>query len=167
MKKIFSVMLCMVMLLSSCGSKKEKNRETVYPSELISIEELSAYVGYTPVLTEEGNRQKRTATYVSEPLGKHYPVTISVHQKSGFQSEKEVKANFDEIIKARPDAYEIGDLGVKAYIVYPSLHYYVDGYHIQVTAGSGSNDLQKALLTNISKITLDKLSKITGIDISK
>ena len=159
MKKIFSVMLCMVMLLSSCGSKKEKKRETVYPSELISIEELSAYVGYTPVLTEEGNRRIRTATYVSEPLGKYYPVTISVRQKSDFQSEKEVKDNFDEMINARQDAYEIDDLGVKAYIVYPSLHYYVDGYHIEVTAGSGSNDLQKALLTNISKITLNNLSK--------
>lgn len=167
MKKIFSIMLCMVMLLSSCGNKKEKHRETVYPSELITIEELSAYVGYTPVMNEEGNRRERVATYVSEPLGKGDIVRISVRQKSQFQSEKEVKDNFENVIKLRSDAYEIGELGVKAYVVYPSLHYYIDGYHIEVTAGSGSNDLQKALLTNISKITLNNLSKITGIKLPK
>ena len=168
MKKIFSIMLCMVMLLSSCGKKKDQIRETVYPSELITTEELSAYVGYSPIVTEDGNRRERIATYVSDPIGKGETVKISVRQKSQFQSDDEIKAKFDEIVNARSDAYEIGDLGdVKAYIVYPSLHYYIDGYHIQVTAGSGSNELQKALLTNISKITLNKLSKITGIKIPK
>ncbi len=169
MKKIILLILCFSVLLSSCGiTDKTETRDTVYPSELITIEELTAFIGYTPVMSETRSRRVSDALYVSDPIGKEDIVEIKLRQKNGLQSEEEVKEYFDECKKMRPDAFEVqlDNQNAEAFIAYPTLHYYINGYHIEVTAGSGNDDLQKNLLQNIANITLENLIIITDMDVN-
>ena len=83
-----------------------------------------------------------------------------------YEYHKKVKEYYDECKSMRPDSFEIQlDYPAEAFIAYPTLHYYINGYHIEVTAGSGNDDLQKNLLQNIANITLEKLIQITDMDI--
>jgi len=164
MKKIILILLSAVLSISlcSCGEKQEY-KTTVAPSELLSAEELTPYIGYTPVMTEQISRRVCEAVFVSEPLGEYDSVTVRVYQKNQLMSQEKIKEYFDECKKMRSDAFSIESLGVEAFIAYPSIHCYIDGYHIQITAGSGGDNLQKALLMNLAKLSLENFTNLTGI----
>ncbi|MDY3928626.1 MAG: hypothetical protein SOZ34_04590 [Clostridia bacterium] len=167
MKKFIPLFICICIFLASCGKKdKIEPRDTVYPSDLVTVEELAPFIGYTPVMSETRSRRVSDAVFVSDPIGKEDIVEIKVRQKNGLQSESEVKEYFDECKKMRSDAFDVQlDNTVEAFIAYPTLHYYINGYHVEITAGSGSDDLQKNLLQNIANITLEKLMLLTDMKI--
>ncbi len=163
MKKYISLILSLIILLSSCSDGKKELKSTIYPSELLTSEQIAPYIGYTPVMSEERSRRVSTALFVSDPIGQGDIVEVKLFQKNQLQSAQKVKENFDKIRNMRSDAFIIDSLGVESFIAYPSIHYYIDGYHIQITAGSGSDNLQKALLMNLAKLSLEKFTELTGI----
>lgn len=163
MKKKCIVIFTLLLLLSGCGKQEKKYVSDVYPSELLTIENVSPYLEYTPEMTEERSRRMSAARYQSNPVGQGDPVIVKVYQKNGLQSAEQVKAFYDECKAMRPDAFDVELDAEDAFIAYPSLHYYIDGYHIEITAGSGSDDLQKVLLTNLAAVSIENFTALTGI----
>lgn len=163
MRKLISIILLLIILLCSCADKQEF-KTTIYPSDILTATELEPYVGYAPVMSEEKSRRVSTAVFTSDPPGTGETVIVKVYQKNQLQSEDAVKAYFDECKNARSDAFSIDSLGVEAFVAYPFIHYYTNGYHVQIGAGTGSDNLQKALLMNLAKLSYENLRKLTGIN---
>lgn len=163
MKKILPIILSSVLLLTSCGNKKPQYSSDVYPSELLTQENVAPYLDYTPEMTEERSRRVSVAEYKSNPPGQGYPIIIKVYQKNGLQSAEKVREFYDECKKMRSDSFDAGINADDSFIAYPSIHYYIDGYHVEITAGGGSDELQKALLTNLASASIDNFTAITGI----
>ena len=163
MKKISIVIFTLLLFLSGCGKNKTTYVSDVYPSELLTIENVAPYLEYKPEMTEERSRRMSVARYQSNPIGQGDPVIIKVYQKNGLQSAEQVKAYYDECKTMRTDSFDIELNADDAFIPYPTLHYYIDGYHIEITAGSGSDDLQKVLLTNLAAISIENFTALTGI----
>lgn len=164
MKKLLIVILSLTLLMSSCGKKEPQLTSEVYPSELLTQENIAPYLDYSPELTEERSRRVSIAEYRSNPVGQGYPVIIKVYQKNGLQSAQSVRAFYDECKTMRPDSFNAELNAEDSFIAYPSIHYYIDGYHVEITAGSGSDDLQKALLINLAAVSIDNFTALTGID---
>lgn len=163
MKKMLVAIISLSLLISSCGKKKPQYTMDVYPSELLTQENVAPYLDYTPEMTEERSRRVSVAEYKSNPVGQGYPVIIKVYQKNGLQSAESVKKYYDECKKMRSDAFDAGLNADDSFIAYPAIHYYIDGYHVEITAGGGSDDLQKALLINLATVSIDNFTTLTGI----
>lgn len=161
MKKILYISLMLVLLLCSCSSSDKKLKDTVYPSEILTSKDISPFFDYSFKMEETRSRRVSVAQYLSEPLGNE-PVIVKVRQKNGLQNESEVKEIFDENKKMRTDSFETFIRDAEGFIAYPNIHYIIDGYYIEITAGSGSDDTQKALLTNLANISYDRLVELTG-----
>ena len=164
MIKTIVIALLSLILLCSC-SEEQEFKTTIYPSDILTPTELEPYVGYSPVMTEETSRRVSTATYTSDPIGTGDTVIVKVYQKNQLQTEEQVRAYFDECQNSRSDAFSIDSLDVDAYIAYPFIHYYTNGYHVQIGAGTGSDNLQKALLMNLAKLSYENLTRLTGMNI--
>lgn len=167
MKKLLVFLISLILLLYGCSSKNQSDKKQLLPSELLTISDVSPYLDYEPVLTQETSRRVSTAIYQSEPKGKGYPVIVKIYQENGLVSKDKVKSYFDECKNMRSDSFDVSLDANAAFIAYPTLHYYVDGYHIEITAGSGNNDLQKVLLTNLAKKSIENFYEITGIKLDK
>ncbi len=165
MKKITLILFFLLLiLLTSCSSDKQRVKTTVYPSEILSISEIAPYIGYTPVVAnEKKSRRESFVTYVSEPIGKYDSVTVKISQNNNLQSAEKIKADFDNLKSMRSDVIDVTELNCEAYIIFPSIHYYIEGYHVEITAGSGADDHQKTLLINLADTSLNNLKKLTGI----
>ena len=163
MKKILIAVLSLILLISSCGKKKPQYTSDVYPSELLTQENIAPYLDYAPEMTEERSRRVSVAEYKSNPVGQGYPVVVKVYQKNGLQSAEKVKEYYDECKKMRSDAFDAELNADDSFIAYPAIHYYIDGYHVEITAGGGSDDLQKALLINLATVSIDNFTALTGI----
>ncbi len=174
MKKITALLMCLVMALgaSSCGKEKEQRAgapeqkqekkvyKTVEPEKVLTLENVSAVVSYTPVLEKSKSGKASTALYRSEPVGKGDVVQVDVYQPSARVTEDEVKKLFNEEKEKRPKAEEVTDLGVEAFIAIPSIHMMKDGYYVKITAGSGAGDEQKALLKDAAQTALVNLNEL-------
>lgn len=163
MKKALILLISLILLLTSCSVGKPKYISEVAPSQLLTVEDITPYLDYTPELSEELSRRGSVARYLSNPKGQGDPVIVKVYQKNGLLSQEKVEAYFDECKKMRSDAFDVAIEADKAFIAYPTLHYYINGYHIEITAGSGNDDLQKVLLTNLAKISIANFNELTGI----
>lgn len=163
MKKIYIILIALMLFLCGCAKKEPEYVSDIYPSELLTIDNISPYLDYIPEMTEERNRRVSVAHYQSNPVGQGDPVIVKVYQKNGLQSAKQVKEYYDECKNMRSDAFSIELDADDAYIAYPSLHYYIDGYHVEIIAGSGSDDMQKILLTNLASLSIKNFTALTGI----
>ena len=159
MKKII-FLLCFSILLFGCTSEKITE---ITASVLLPQEEVLPYLSYTPEITEKNTRQCSVTEYLSNPRGKYDPVIIKVFQVNGLLSDDDVINYFNECKDLREDAFTIDGMGVDCFVAYPSIHYYTNGYHVQITAGSGSDNDQKVLLMNLAKISLENLDKYKNI----
>ena len=162
MKKRVVMVLCAVLLLCSCKSGN-KGDITVYPQDLLPSEIVEAYTGYKPNVTQEFSRRVSKAKYLPEQLGKNDPVILEFYQANQLMSKEKIESIFDENKSMRSDSFDVGNLGAKAYIAYPSIHYYINGYYVKITAGSKSDDMQKSLLENLASESYEKLKEITGV----
>lgn len=159
MKKII-VFLCSLLLLAGCSEDKVKE---ITASILLPQEQIAPYLVYTPTFSEETTRHFSIAEYRPNPAGIGDPVIVKVYQTNGLLSTEDIINSFNESRNFRSDAFSIDGLGVEAYVAYPSIHYYIDGYHVEITAGSGSDNNQKILLMNLAKITLENLNKYKDV----
>ncbi len=160
MKKLF-FLLCFSIFLSGCTSNEKITQITA--SVLLPQETVAPYLDYTPDVKEKNTRQYSITEYLSNPRGKYDPVIVKVYQVNGLLSEEDVLNHFNECKDLRSDAFTVDGMNVDCFVAYPSIHYYTGGYHVQITAGSGSDNDQKILLMNLAKISLENLDKYKGV----
>ena len=159
MKKII-LFLCSLLILVGCSSDKVTE---ITAALLLPQEQLAPYLEYTPEFSEKTTRRYSIAEYRPTPAGSGDPVIVKIYQANPLLSEQAVLDSFNESKNFRNDAFINEGLGVDSYVAYPAIHYYVDGYHVEITAGSGSDNNQKILLMNLAKISLDNLNKYKDI----
>lgn len=161
--------LCVPVILSGCSPETVLKREptpvpiiTVNPEELITTVDVSAVAAYVPVQEKSDSDGVETVLYRSEPVGQGDIVKVSVRQYSDSVAKDDIKAEYERAKSLRPKAEVVDGIGDDAYIAYPSVHIYRDGYHVTITAGSGSGDEQKTLLEQLAKTADDRLKDMLG-----
>ena len=160
MKKIICILFFSI-FLSSCAS--DEKIDTITASVLLPQETVAPYLDYIPNVTEKNTRRYSITEYLSNPNGKYDPVIVKVFQVNELLSEDDVINHFNECKDLRSDAFTVDSMGVECFVAYPSIHYFTKGYHVQITAGSGSDNDQKILLMNLAKISLENLDKYKGV----
>lgn len=134
------------------------------PTTLLTSDDVYAAVNYeyVPVVdggvVEDGN--SRSAVYVSNPKGLGDSVEIKITQYSENFSIDQVFQVFAAAKAKRYEITEVTELGETAYIAYPTIHVYDRGCIIEVTAGSGSDEAQQALLVNLAKTAVARFEQI-------
>ena len=159
MKKII-IFLCSLLILVGCSSDKVTE---ITAALLLPQEQLAPYLEYTPSFSEKTTRRCSVAEYRADPLGSGDPVIIKIYQPNQLLSNDAVLNSFNESREFRNDAFSIDSLGVECYVAYPSIHYYANNCHVEITAGSGSDNDQKILLMNLAKISLDNFNKYKDV----
>lgn len=167
MKKIISVIACIAMAIgiSSCGSKGTDVQPipTIEPTELITVDDVSTIVGYTPVVepsgtTRDGNRS--SVMYRSETLGQYDPIIVKLIQFNDDMNYQQIFNYYEQQKSMRQDAELIESLGQETYIAFPTIHVYDRGCLIEITAGSGESEEQRTLLKNLAITAAGRLEDI-------
>lgn len=181
MKKILLVISCLLAMMGLCSCGTESGlfaspTPTPIPeidaTQILSLEEASSAIGNLYTLTLDGGSAVKdgntsTATYVSDPIGKGDPIIVKVHQFNEAVSKDDVWAIYDDDRVMRSSAELISGIGEDAFIAYPTIHAYYNGCVIEITAGTGSNDKQKSLLTNLAQTAMGNLERIMPAEPAK
>ena len=164
MKKIILATLSLMMALSLCacgGKNQQKEIPQMEPTELVTIDDVSAYAGYIPVIkesTRDGNRS--SVLYVSDPIGQYDPVEVKLIQFNDEMGYQQIYDYYEQQKSMRQDAELLESLGQESYIAYPTIHVYDRGCLIEITAGSGSGDEQRQLLKQLATNAASRLEEI-------
>ncbi len=155
MKKLFAMILCtaMVISLAGCGSNDKDEVARISPDELITADTVSDIVGVTLKAHPDGvtnDGSARTIVYVPNPIGSADPVTVSIEQFSDTLTTNQVWADYENSRIRRDDMEFVDGIGEDCYIAYPYINVYVRGCFIRISAGSGDDEEQKALLKNLA-----------------
>lgn len=133
------------------------------PSALVTVEDVAAKAGYTPVIEPSGTSRENNigeVLYRSEPIGQNDTVSVKLTQ---FTEDIDYQVLFEqyEQQKARRASAELVEgIGQEAYIAFPSIHVFDRGCIIEITAGSGANDAQKELLKDLAITAAGRLEEI-------
>lgn len=154
-KKFITATAAICIALCGCGANTSSQPTPapivqVMPSTLLTINEACQMTGAT-LVQEGGIENDGGASYVlyrGEPVGSADVVKISVEQYTSDVSKESIKQKFDNDHAKRTSAESVEGLE-NCFIAYPFAYYYKDGYYIKITAGSGSDDAQKQLLTTM------------------
>lgn len=174
MRRIALFLLCTALALgtAACGNDSSqtvgeqaarqagKVYKTIAPEKVLTLENVSGVVSYTPVQETKKTSKGATVLYRSEPVGQGDVVQVDVYQPSTRVTEEEIRKLFDEEKEKRPKAEEVADLGVEAFIAIPSIHMMKGGYYVKITAGSGGGDEQKSLLKTMAQTALGNLDEL-------
>jgi len=122
------------------------------PSDVLTISDLQKIISYSPVLeTIRNEAYEKEILYRSDPIGREDVVKVRVKQYTDVNSKDKIKEMYNSDKAFRPSSEDVvlgeGCEGVEAYIAFPSVHMYYDGYYVTITAGSGSDNTQKQTLT--------------------
>ena len=164
MKRIILVTLSLTAALSlcGCGSKNQKKEiPQIEPTELVTIDDVSAYAGYIPVIKESTRDDNRSSVlYVSDPIGQYDPVEVKLIQFNDSMNYQQIFDYYEQQKSMRQDAELLESLGQESYIAYPTIHVYDRGCLIEITAGSGSGDEQEQLLKRLATNAASRLEEI-------
>lgn len=159
MKRIIAAAVCIGMIagLTGCGNDNNNGASSgdvarISPETLISAETASAAAGTTLVMSEEGVVQDGnmlTVTYVPEPIGSYDSVSVSIEQFSDTLSSSQIWTEYENNRIYRTDMQQVEGIGVDCYIAYPYINIFDRGCYIRISAGSGSDEGQKNLLTTL------------------
>jgi hypothetical protein len=171
LKKIIAIVSALFVTLSLCSCGGGGGLQSAVPTatpipeavptEVLKLSDVQAAVGSELTYVQEGGVEKdgnvSTAVYRTEPLGKGDLVRVEIRQLTSQVTREQVRAEYDEMKSKRPSAQNVEGLGDDAYIAYPSIHVYKDGYHLEITAGSGADEAQAALLKNLAQTAMRSL----------
>ncbi len=157
MKKIIFLMILCLGLFTACGRKKEEKRPLLLPTDVVSLNAAQKLVAdeYTLVMKNDAVIQednKTAVTYLSDPLGSGDSITIEVYSSDKNNTAENTKDEFLLSKNKRSDFIRVEGLGEDAYITYPSLHIYLNGVYVKITAGSGASESQSDILVELGKI---------------
>jgi len=123
--------------------------------EVFTPENAQSFAGYT-VVTD--NISDSEVLYRSEPIGQGDTIAVTVEQYNADIAKDKIRSDYDLAKSMRPSAETLPGIGEDAYIAFPAVHIYADGYHISIAAGSGSDEKQRELLVNIANIVQENLN---------
>lgn len=126
-------------------------------SEAFTLENAQAIVNYQAVADQVTDN---SVLYRSEPVGQGDTVTVKIEQYSDITPKERVRSNYDKVKSMRPSAETISGIGEDAYIAFPTVHVYMNGYHVSVSAGSGADEAQRELLINVGNTVADNINNI-------
>jgi hypothetical protein len=157
MKKIIFLMVICLGLCASCSSKKDEKRPLLLPTDVVSLTEAQELIAdeYTITMKNDAVIQKDNkteVTYLSEPLGYGDSIKIEVFTTDEANTAESIKEEFSLSKNKRSDFIRVEGLGEDAYITYPSLHMYLNGVYVKITAGSGASEAQSDILVELGKI---------------
>lgn len=159
---IFAVSACTQGTVSSNDAELPKATATSEPvikvtaQEILSLEEAQSLVTYAAVAA---NITDSTVTYQSDPIGQGDIISVSVLQYDDVNDKEKIRSEYDKMKSMRPTAETISGIGEDAYIAFPTVHIYQSGYHISITAGSGSDDAQHELLVKVAGMAVENLNR--------
>lgn len=161
MKRIIYIIVAFGMLLTlvSCGKKngmESENNVNLTAESIITAENVKEIVTYETSATTENTHSKSVVRYDSVPRGQD-PVIVELY--SDKENASKVYDEFKKRKEKRPKAQDVTDLGVEAYIAYPSVNLYRDGYRIVITAGSGADEAQSEILKKAAEIAVKNLNE--------
>lgn len=161
LKRLMYIFMILALLSGCTGETKDKTKAptVLLPEMLLSLEDVKALVSYEPVLSGENTRAKSKVYYSTDPIGGSDPVILELHSYQNGQNVTAVYEQFSTKKKMRPKSENVPDLGMEAFIAYPTINLYKDGFFIVITAGSGSGDEQKNLLINAAKTAAAHLNE--------
>ncbi|MBP3362085.1 MAG: hypothetical protein J6N52_14645 [Clostridia bacterium] len=160
----FFILILAISAMLMCGcDKKEVVVPPVMPTDIISEEDAKAAIGgkyelklnYDAVVSINDNSYK--ASYLAEPLGSGDPVFVTVTSPSEELPESSVKELYESGYEGRTKKKKVEGLGNAAYIAFPSINIYQNGYLIVITAGSGDTQEQIDLLISLGKTAVENL----------
>jgi len=122
----------------------------------MTSDEAKGLVSYEPVMNIENSNQKSVLRIESEPKGAD-PIIIEVYSHNEKKSVAEIYEAFKQKKEKRTSAKDISEYDAEALLAYPSVNIYRDGYMVVVTAGSGGDEEQDALLKKAGAIATTHL----------
>ncbi len=157
MLKIIICLSAAALLLSSCGKKEiADTNQSLDAKMLLDTEKAEELLQYTPVGSYEDSYTKSIARYDSEPIGKD-PIIVELYAHNDKKSAEDIYNDFKKRHEERTDAEDVTEYDAEAFLAYPSVNIYKDGYMVVVTAGSGADDAQKQLLLKAGAVAADNL----------
>lgn len=161
------ISLSLTLILSSCSAhtppEQEPTPEPVISAsviDLLPISDVQEIISYTLVTK---NVTENSLIYTSDPIGAGDTISVSINQYSSTVTKEQIRSEYEEQRSRRPSAEAVEGIGESAYIAYPSIHIYQNGYCITVTAGSGSDQYQHDLLVLLGKIVINNLNEIVNV----
>lgn len=154
--------------LSGCGERssnadiKEPVIVQVEPTDVMPIETAESIVGYALVAedTEISENGAKSVLYRTEPIGQADIVKVEVRQYSDSITKEEIYSEYITAKDKRSDAEAVDVFDTEAYVAYPSIHMYYEGYIISITAGSGSDEGQQNMLISFASAALGNLAAL-------
>lgn len=169
MKKVLFALISLALsvCVCACSAPFSKPQPTpvpdIDPAMLITAQDVAAYAGYTPVAEPSGtgrNGNIAEVLYRSEPLGQHDNVKVKITQFTDTIDYQMLFEQYEQEKAKRASAELIPGIGQEAYIAYPTIHVYDKGCLIDITAGSGSDETQKNLLTSLAAVAASRVETI-------
>lgn len=158
MRKFICLAAAAVMLFStSCGKKEEIKHAPLDAKALFTQEDAVNILGYEPAQIFDDGYVKSIVRYDSKPIGKD-PIIVELYSYGSKKSAGDIYDEFKRKHSLRTDSEEVSDFDAEAFIAYPSVNIYKEGYMAVVTAGSGADDAQKQLLTEVGRIVAQNLN---------
>ncbi len=158
-KIICLLAMSLVFSIVSCGKEKNEQKEQttkLFASMLLSEDEVRGLVSYEPVKAISETSSKSVVRYDSSPKGED-PVIVELYSYNNQKSVAEIYEQFIQKKEKRSSSQDVAEYDIEAYISYPSMNIYHDGYMVVVTAGSGANEEQTTLLKNAGAIVATHL----------
>lgn len=156
MRKKIICISAVCLLLASC---KASEGEVDFDARVIlSATEATEILQYTPTVSYEKSYTKSVVRYDSDPIGND-PLIAELYAYNDKTSAEDIYAEFQKKRKLRSDSEEVTEYDAEAFVAYPSINIYKDGYMVVVTAGSGPDEAQKQLLIEAGKIAADNLNE--------
>lgn len=155
MYKFIICITAAVMLLSACGQEAYE-KEEFNAKALLDEAEAAELLGYEAVQSYESGYTKTTVRYDSDPIGKD-PIIVELY--SPKDKNEDIYNKFETRHSLRDDSEDISDYDAEAFLAYPSVNIYKNGYMAIVTAGSGSDEEQKQLLHKVGSVVSENLNK--------
>lgn len=158
-KSVFVIAMCL--MLSACGGKEAQKEFAMDAKMLLSETEATELLQYTPSASYDKSYTKSTVRYDSEPIGKD-PLIVELYSSNDKMTSEDILEEFERKRAFRSDSVDITDYDAEAFLAYPSVNIYKDGYMAVVTAGSGADEAQEQLLRQVGKIVADNLNAHIG-----
>lgn len=168
MRKLVVIFLSVFLsaALFACGAEtpvpSPTPRPELSPEQIISAEDAAAVAGYT--LVQSGGvkteNNAKTVVFLSEPQGMKDAVKVTIRQAVNGETDEDIKQEFLHLYDMRPRAEPVSDMA-NTYIAYPYICFYENGYLVQITAGSGADDTQKAVLMSFAKKARENINKLS------